>query len=52
MKTQSAHYLRGLTAAFDLHHLHGMDIVRLTRNDVAFNESTNILQVDFVPYSQ
>lgn len=52
MKTQSAHYLCGLTAEFDARHLHGMDTVRLTRNDVAFIESTNVLRVDVVPYSQ
>lgn len=52
MKTQSAHYLRGLTAAFDSRHLHGMDTVTLTRNDVAFKESTSAQRVDVVPYSQ
>lgn len=52
MKTQSARDRRGLTAAFDARQLHGMDTVRLTRNDVASNESTNVLRVDVVPYSQ
>lgn len=52
MKTQSGRYLRCLTAEFDARHLHGMDTVRLTRNDVAFNKSTNVPRVDVVPYSQ
>lgn len=63
MKTQPAHYLHVFNHKDSAHrwyhgvsrhvrHLYGMDIVTLTRDDVTFNESTNVLHVHCVPNSQ
>lgn len=63
MKTQPAHYLHVFNRNVSAHrwyhgvsrharHLYGMDIVTLTRDDVTFNESTNVLHVDCTPNSQ